>query len=192
VAGLAGLAEGHQHAEHLVDLGGSGGAFDAAGKVARGRGRGAAGERGAERDELACGVVARPLDRVGRFGFLDAEGGLGGGATGFLGGLEVWAQPADKAVGFLGTALGVQGDDAGDDFGGGQIGGPAVGGGDGFVQAVVQVAQDGDLAGVVDVAFGVGQCDAGAKFFEGVVEDGQGEVWVCGYAGFSGLCRSGR
>jgi hypothetical protein len=39
-AGVAGLAECHQHAEHFADLGCSGGAFESAGNVARGRGEG--------------------------------------------------------------------------------------------------------------------------------------------------------
>jgi hypothetical protein len=46
------------------------------------------------------------------------------------------------AGGFLFGAFGVQGDEAGEDFGVGQVGGPAVGGGDLGIEFVVVFFQD--------------------------------------------------
>jgi hypothetical protein len=45
--------------------------------------------------------------------------------------LEVGAEPADEAAAFFCGALVVEGDEAGEDFFVGEIGGPAVGVGDG-------------------------------------------------------------
>ncbi len=56
----------------------------------------------------------------------------------------------DDAALFFGGALGVQSHEAFADFGGGQRHGPAVGGGDGGIQFVVQSFEHGDEAPVVD------------------------------------------
>ena len=53
------------------------------------------------------------------------------------------------AGGFLGGARGVQGDEAGEDFGVARVRRKAVGGSDGGIQFVVELAEDGDEAGVV-------------------------------------------
>ena len=56
------------------------------------------------------------------------------------------------AGGFFFGAFRVQGDEAGEDFGVGQVGGPAVGGGDLGVEFVVVFLQDQDQAVVEDAA----------------------------------------
>lgn len=63
------------------------------------------------------------------------------------------AEPADEAGGFFFGAFGVEGDEAFEDFGVGERGGPAVGGEDGGVEVVVELAEDGDEALVVDLFF---------------------------------------
>ena len=76
--------------------------------------------------------------------------------VGALGGAE---PVADLTGGFFGGAGGVEGDEAGEDFGVAQVGfrvavaEPAVGGGDGGIEFVVELAEDGDEAGVVGGGF---------------------------------------
>ena len=94
------------------------------------------------------------------------------------GGLVVRAEPVADAFRFLGAAVGVELDDAGDDFGGGEVWLPAIGGGDFAIEAVVQVAQEGDSAGVVDVFLRRRERRSGAEGFEDVVEAGHGELVV--------------
>ncbi len=132
-----GLAEGAEGLEHFLDFAG-GGAAETAGQV--GGVTGGLGERGTQREVLLGGAFG-PGGEGFLAGFGDVEAGLGGGA-GFGGGLEFGAEPADEAGVFLGAAFGVQGDKAGDDFGGGEVGSPAVGGGDFAIERVVQGAQD--------------------------------------------------
>ena len=106
-------------------------------------------------------------------------------AAGFLRRLELGAQPSDLPVGFLGGAFGVQRHHAGHHLGLRQVGRPAIGGGHGFVQAVMQGAHDGHLAGIVDVALGRSERATFADCGQDVVKRGQGEVGVGGDAGFS-------
>jgi hypothetical protein len=61
--------------------------------------------------------------------------------------LEVGAEPADDAAAFFFGALVVEGDETGQDFFVGEIGGPAVGVGDGEV--VVDLAEDCRRAGAL-------------------------------------------
>ena len=71
--------------------------------------------------------------------------------------LVVRPQPVDDAAFFVGGALGVEVDEAFEDFGVGEGGGPAVGGEDGGVEVVVELLEEGDEALVVDEAFFVGE-----------------------------------
>jgi hypothetical protein len=89
--------------------------------------------------------------------------GLAGG--GLVGGAEV----TDRAGGFFGGAGGVEGDEAGEDFGVVQVGfgvavaEPAVGGGDGGIEFVVKLAEDGEESGVVGGLFLRGECGGGKR-----------------------------
>ncbi len=67
--------------------------------------------------------------------------------------LVVRAEPMDNALLFFGGALGVQGHEEREDFRIGQGDGPAVSGGDGGIQIIVELFKEGDKAPVVDVAF---------------------------------------
>lgn len=124
--------------------------------------------------DLRCGEVD--------FGLLFDGGARGGGGILILG-----TQPADESALFLGGALVVEGDEAGEEFlfegfvprGGGEIV-PAIGGEHGGVDLVVDLAEEGDEAVVVDLLFlGVQDC-AGAERFEDVVDPGEGEVRMQG------------
>ncbi len=109
------------------------------------------------------GFVRRSLTYV--------DGGL------FLAGgvLEVGSEPADYAAAFFVGALVIKGDKAGKDFFVGEVGGPAVGIGDGGVEVVVNLAEDGDEALLVNrLFFGVERL-AGAELFEDVVHAGHRE-----------------
>lgn len=186
VLGLVGLSEGGEGFEHVGEAGGGGCAGDEAGDGAGGCG-GLEGRDGvAQEDVLGGGGVAGPGG--GGFGAGDVEfrlDGLAGGGLGVGGGLIVRAEPADEALAFLGAAFGVQGDDAGEDVGVGEVGGPAIGGGDGCIETVMQVLEQGDLPGVMDIPLGGGEGGVGAEFFEDVVEEGEGELGMCGEAGFA-------
>jgi len=95
---------------------------------------------------------------------LDAEAGLSGGEA-----LELGAEPADEAGAFLGGAGGVQFHETEEDVLGREIGGPAVGFGDGAVEVVVQAAENRDEAVIVDHLAGGAERLSGAEFLEGVV-----------------------
>ena len=87
--------------------------------------------------------------------FVAVVGMLRPAACSGRGDLVVGAEVAHSAGGFFGGAGGVEGDEAGEDFGVGQVGfgatvaEPAVGGGDRGIEFVVELAEDGDEAGVV-------------------------------------------
>jgi len=72
-------------------------------------------------------------------------------------GLVLRAQPVYHAARFHSGALGVQGDEAFQNFRIGQGGGPAVGGEDRGIEFVVQFFEDGDEALVMDEFFFGGQ-----------------------------------
>jgi hypothetical protein len=88
--------------------------------------------------------------------------------------LILGAQPVDDAAFFVGGALGVEVDEAFEDFGVGEGGGPALGGEDGGVEVVVELLEEGDEALVVDEALFVGEggrfghCSPGFSRFWGV------------------------
>ena len=103
---------------------------------------------------------------------VDGEGGLFGAA----GVLEFGAEPADDAAAFFVGPLVVEGDEPGEDFFVGEVGGPAVGVGDGGVEVVVDLAEDGDEALLVDVLFLCGERLAGAELFEDVVHAGHRQL----------------
>lgn len=187
---FAGLAEGGEGFEDFLD------AFDALGGGAA-EGFGNVGGRGAGREGGDGGVDGAGLGRErfwplrsarselrgarfarGLFGFrtfsrlfLKREGEvvLAGGV------LEVGAEVADEAAAFLGGALVVEGDEAGEDFVIGEVGGPAVGIGDGGIEVVVNLAKDRNEALFVDFLFLLRERLAGAEFFEDVVHAGHGE-----------------
>ncbi|MDP2883384.1 MAG: hypothetical protein Q8N89_17625 [Azonexus sp.] len=89
--------------------------------------------------------------------------------------LEVGAEPADLAGGFFAAASGIEGDEAVEQgIGGGWRGGPiqvgpAVGGEDGGVEFVVELAEDGDEAGFMLGFVLGGQRLAAAQFGQHVV-----------------------
>lgn len=135
---------------------------------------------------------------MGREGFGAGEGGLDGWGRGGVCVLEIRAEVADEAALFLGGALVIEGDEAGEEglfegLGGGaaageDIGGrdggggdvcPAVGLEDGGIEVVVELLEDGDEALVVDGLVLGGEGLAGTEFLEDVVEAGEGEVGMC-------------
>lgn len=61
-----------------------------------------------------------------------------------LRGLKLGAEPADEAAGFFGGPLGIQGDQPLQDFLIAERARPAVGGKDGLVEVVVDLAEDAD------------------------------------------------
>ena len=101
------------------------------------------------------------------------------------GDLVVGAEPADLALGFFAGAFGVEGDEAFEDFGVGEGGGPAVGCEDGGVEVVMELFEDGDEAVVVDGFFFGSEGFGGAEFFEDVVHAGEGEAGVLGLDAFA-------
>ena len=62
-------------------------------------------------------------------------------------------QPSDEAGGFLLRPLGVQGDHTVEDFSVLQGRGPALGGENGGVEVIVELAENGDEALIVDLLF---------------------------------------
>lgn len=93
----------------------------------------------------------------GRFGGFGGFGFLGGFGLfvfgerefallllGSLRGLELGAEPADEAAGFFGGPLGIQGNQPLQDFLVAERARPAVGGEDGLVEVVVDLAEDAD------------------------------------------------
>jgi hypothetical protein len=58
--------------------------------------------------------------------------------------LEIGAEPADRAAAFIFCAIVVEGDEASEDFFVGEVDGPAVGIGNGGMEVVVNLAEDGD------------------------------------------------
>lgn len=71
--------------------------------------------------------------------------------------MKLRAEPAHEAAGFFGGAGRVEGDQALQDLLVGQRGRPAVGGEDRGGEVVVDLFEDADEAGFVDLAFLVGQ-----------------------------------
>lgn len=109
-----------------------------------------------------------PLLFFGSFGFLFGGGGgcfVGDGDGGLFGAarvLEFGAEPADRAAAFFFGPLVVEGDEASEDFFVGEVDGPAVGIGHGGVEVVVNLAEDGDEALLVNRLFFCGERVAGA------------------------------
>ena len=97
-----------------------------------------------------------PLLFFGSFGFLFGGGGgcfVGDGDGGLFcagGVLEIGAEVADDAAAFFFGPLVVEGDESFQDFFVGEVDGPAIGIGDGGVEVVVDLAEDGDEALLVD------------------------------------------
>jgi hypothetical protein len=94
--------------------------------------------------------------------------------------LILGAEVADDALGFLGGALGIEGDEACEDLLVGQISAisPAVGLGDGGIEVVVELAEDRDESLIVDHLF-LG-CEGAssislAQCLEHVVDPGESE-----------------
>jgi hypothetical protein len=78
-------------------------------------------------------------------------------------------------------ALAVERDEAGEDVVVAEVGGPAIGVGDGGIEAVVQLLQDQHQAIVEDAPVGGGESGgvgAGAQLLQHVVEAGEGQVGV--------------
>ena len=107
---------------------------------------------------LARGAGARGEWRSGQSDFFCVDGEGDGGLFLAAGVLEVGAEPADDAAAFFFGALVVEGDESAEDFFVGEIGGPAVGVGDGGVEIVVDLFEDGDEALLVDFLFFGGEC----------------------------------
>ena len=141
-------------------------------------------------------------DGGGLFDAGGGEGGLGAGGGDFGGGgagaadeieavggfgeagnLVVRSEPADRAPGFLGGALVVEDDEAGEDFRVGQIDGPAICGGNGGIEAVVEFLEDEDKAVVVDQAVGwreiIGR-NPGTELLKNIVYTGEGQMGMFG------------
>ncbi len=89
--------------------------------------------------------------------------------------LEIGAEPADEAAAFFFGPLVVEGDEAGEDFFVGEVDGPAVGVGNGGVEVLVNLAEDGDESLLVNRLFFCGERLAGAELFEDVVHAGHRE-----------------
>ena len=139
---LAGLAHSDQGFEHFLHAT-TRGLVEAAGEVGRGSRPG--GERRAEGNELVGRAAGPGADFRGGC-LLHGQLALYG-ATSEQGRLIVGTKPADETGVFLGATLGVERDDTGADGSVGKIGGPAIGGSNGLVEAVVESTQDGDLPG---------------------------------------------
>jgi hypothetical protein len=188
-AGLAEAGEGFEEVGNAVGFGALEGLRQRRGVG----GGGESGERGADREGLfgeglgprelrggfGCGGRIRPL---GPIHAIASERGLGRGGCRVL---ESGAQPADGAGAFFGGALGVERAEVGEDgfvAGGGRDG---VGCGDGGVEVVVELAQEGDEAVFVGELFLGVERGAGAEFFEDVVEVGEGQLRVLGLLAFA-------
>jgi hypothetical protein len=104
---------------------------------------------------------------------LDAKAGLDGAAS-----LEFGTEPANEPRPFFGGAGGVEFHQAEEDVFGGEVRGPAVGFGDGTIKVVVEVAEDGDKAAVVNYLAGGVEGLAGAEFIEDVVHVGESQIGV--------------
>ena len=76
------------------------------------------------------------------------------------------------------SALVVEGDESAEDFFVGEIGRPAVGVGDGGVEIVVDLFEDGDEALLVDRLFFFVSGFGGAEFFQHVIHAGHRELGV--------------
>ena len=143
VAGLVpfGLAQSGERFQDGGDFRGAG-----AGEVA---GDGFGRDRGGRLHQIiadgadAFGEVRRPGEAAGAGGrllflfHLHAEAGLSAGGL-----LKFGAEPADQAGAFFGGTGIVEFDEAEENILGGEIGLPAVGGGDGGIEIVVEVAQN--------------------------------------------------
>jgi hypothetical protein len=173
VGGFAGLAEGGEGLEDFGDAG-SGGGAEVAGDLGRVL-RGAGAESFLDGSDLIGEGRGAGLLAARDFGFgggceADELGGDGDG----VGGLVFGAEPADEALGFLGAAVGVEGDDAFEDLLVGEGVGPGVGVEDGAVEPVVDLAEDADEAGLVDGGH-ARRTHLRRVVFEDVFDIGQGE-----------------
>ena len=77
--------------------------------------------------------------------------------------MKLRPQPADQPAGFFGGPLGVEGDEPFQDLLVGQRGRPAVGGEDGGIEVVVDLLEDSDEAGFVDLALLVGEGNSSSR-----------------------------
>ena len=92
--------------------------------------------------------------------------------------LELGAEPADDSAAFFFGPLVVKGNEFFQDFFVGEVGWPAIGLSDGGVEVVVDLAEDGDKALLVDLLFFPVEWFAGAEFFQHVVHAGHRELGV--------------
>lgn len=101
------------------------------------------------------------------------QAGLGGG-----GALELGADPPNQPGAFFGGAGGVQFDKAEENVLGGEIRLPAVGFGHRAIEVVVDIAEDGNEALIVNRLAGSIERLTGAEFLQDVVHFGEGQVGV--------------
>ena len=165
---MAEAGEGFEDVFDAIDLR----AFESLRSVAASVGSGEDGECGADGLGL-FGEGFRPREFARRawrrrsgFAFAGGESGLRRGACRVL---EGGAEVADLAGAFFGGALGVQGAKVGEDGVVARGGREGVGFGDGGVEVVVELAEDGDEALFVGELFLGVERGAGAEFFEDVV-----------------------
>ncbi len=102
-----------------------------------------------------------------------------------MGALILGAEPADVVLGFFGAALGVEIDEAPQDFFIGEIGGPAAGCEDGLIKIVVELLEDADQSVLVDGFIFGGEGFTGTDLCEHVVHGGEGELGVLGLLAFT-------